>query len=377
MTSIVKQKLVFLDSDAVSLEGDDLHVNFPSGQITAGDGQFLRISLQSFSMIKNFYNINSTNNTMALKVPGSGKIFVPVSMTVGNYATYYEIVENFAQKLGDLIAVELTGLGTVTVGSIKPEQHKTSADTGDRIMTATITFQNAHNLSANELVIQSRDYQTSGSSTQMDQSDSYEIFGTKRITDPLDVTTSSLNINVGASGSKTVVITGYFPMQRFSQTDVYLHSDLCSTNYASTHFSKQNAPASLQLFSSSIFAKIHVYDETITYDNQGGGAEFFFDSYQDTLTNMVLSIRDQNGRVLPEVGIDHKKSGNFNFNLVLRIDTIAYGSAGYANLKSPLDGLVDISSDVKRNFVNQGKPSHRLFPQPPGFNGQFFDQSLN
>ena len=65
MTAVVKTKLIFLDSDSV-VENDGIghsfNVQVPSGQLQAGDGQFLRISLQNFNMIKNFYNINESNN---------------------------------------------------------------------------------------------------------------------------------------------------------------------------------------------------------------------------------------------------------------------------------------------------------------------------
>jgi len=374
MTAIVKSRLVFLDSDAVSIEGDKLQASFPSGQITAGDGQFLRVSLQSFSMIKNFYNINPTNNTVAMKAPGAGKVFVACSIPPMNYATYNEIADACGKAIATQLQTELPVVGTVTVTDVSPASGKTSADTGNRVMSFALNCTGAHGLSTGDLILQTRDFQTSSvTDTQMDQSDSYEILGGKRITDP---TSTSSSFNIDVSDPNKIVVKGYFPMQRFTQTDVFLHCDLCSTNYASSHYSKENAPSSLQLFSSTIFAKMHIYDESIVYDNLGGGAEYFFDIFQDSLTNITFSIRDCNGRVITEVATDQKLSGNFNCNMSLRVDTVAYGASGFARLKGPLDDLVDVSSDARRNLVTQGKPAWRLNPQPAGLNGQFFSTAI-
>lgn len=374
MTSVIKTKLVFLDSDSVVTNGvgTDFSISFPSGQITAGDGQFLRISLQNFSMLRNFYSINENNNTVAVRTD-TNPVFGSVSVTPGEYETYYDIVENFGTNLATYFQANQPAGGTYTLDttSIKPLQNKTSQSTTNRIMQFKITSSNAHSMSTST-VIQCRDYDTRDADPavrQRDFSDSYEILGGRRVSDAADLTSQSFTIDVTTSPTE-IVVTGFYPMQRFTQEALYLHSDIAGSNYASHHFSKDSTSNNLRLTSTTLFAKMPVYAETVNYEAYNYN-EYFFDYYGDNLTDMRLFLRDCNGRPIPEAGVTQSTFGNLNFTLVLRIDTVAYGRTGFANLEGPEDDLIDLSSDAKRTLVGQGKPAWRLRGQQ-GLNGQFF-----
>ena len=179
MTAIVKSRLVFLDSDSVVTNGigTDFRVSFPSGQITAGDGQFLRVSLQNFSMLKNFYNINENNNTVACRTQAT-PVYAPVSIPTKDYAEYYDIVEAFGTALATYFQGNQTAGGTYTLdtATIQPASGINSASTTDRVMEFTINSSTAHGMAVGDTTIQCRDFDTSDvTNEQMDFSDSYEI----------------------------------------------------------------------------------------------------------------------------------------------------------------------------------------------------------
>ena len=380
MTAVLKTRLVFLDSDSIVTDGvgTDFRVNFPSGQITAGDGQFLRISLQNFSMLRNFYSINPNNNTVAVRTDSTAT-YGTVSINPGEYETYYDIVLNFATNLAAYFQTNQTAGGTYTVdtASILPVQNLNSQSTTNRIMKFTIDSSSPHAMTAAGTIVQCRDYDTSSADPterQRDFNDSYQILGGRRVSDAGDLTTPSFIFDFTTDASK-ITVTGYYPMQRFTEEDLYLHSDLAASNFSSHHFNSHNSSNTLRLSSSTLFAKIPVYAETARYDaNQH--QDYFFDYFGDNLTDMRLFIRDCNGRPIPEAGVTQSTYGNLNYTMVLRIDTIAYGRTGFSNLQGPNDDLLDLSSDVRRTLVGQGKPAWKV-RGVGGLNGQFFSKQTS
>ena len=65
MTEVVSSLNVFVDNEnALGGQGDDVLVDIGNSGINAGDGQFLRLTLESFNMYKNFYGVNDYNNVI-------------------------------------------------------------------------------------------------------------------------------------------------------------------------------------------------------------------------------------------------------------------------------------------------------------------------
>ena len=62
MTHIIHSRNLFIDTSTGSGKGDGFNLELGASQISAGDGQFLRLTLVSFNMYNNIYPINSTNN---------------------------------------------------------------------------------------------------------------------------------------------------------------------------------------------------------------------------------------------------------------------------------------------------------------------------
>ena len=161
-------------------------------------------------------------------------------------------------------------------------------------------------------------------------------------------------------------------MQLWTQTHLFLRCDLASTNLASHHFNQANGSSNtLRLSSTPVFAKMLIGNEAVVYDAPQHET-YFFDFYGDNLTNMEFNIKDCDGRDIPKVAPSQTKKGNMNFTMVIRIDTIAFGSTGFDKLQGPMDNIIYIFSDVRRTLITQGKPAWRTIPGRPGLNGQFF-----
>ena len=62
MTHIIHSRNLFIDTSTGSGKGDEFNLELGANQISAGDGQFLRLTLVSFNCYNNIYPINSTNN---------------------------------------------------------------------------------------------------------------------------------------------------------------------------------------------------------------------------------------------------------------------------------------------------------------------------
>ncbi len=411
MTAVVNTTLMFLDSDSVVAEsgiGQQFKVQVPSGQIKAGDGQFMRISLQNFSMLKNFYNLNKNNNAWVVTSKnnvGIGNEFI-CAVKPMDYATFYDIGISIVGSNGGTInnegnpdteilgnggiAANLVayleakhpvtnanwGLAPSNAAGILPKQNINSLSTSDKIFEAKLAAFDAnnakiaHGLTNGDLVIQCRNFNTTDPADyQKNFSDSYEIFGARRITDVNDLTTSSFQITITTDEIK---IRGFYPMQRFTQEHLYMRSeDLAGTNFASHHFNTITSQDTLAVSSTPVFAKMPIGNQTVSYDaNQH--QDYFFDYFGDNLTNFSIAIRDCDGRAIPLVADSQTKQGNMNFTMVLRIDTIAYGGTGFDKLVGPMDNLMDISSGVRKALITQGKPAWRNIPGRPGLNGQFF-----
>ena len=62
MTHIIHSRNLFIDTSTGSGKGDEFNLELGANQISASDGQFLRLTLVSFNMYNNIYPVNETNN---------------------------------------------------------------------------------------------------------------------------------------------------------------------------------------------------------------------------------------------------------------------------------------------------------------------------
>ena len=90
-------KLIFIDS-SVATHGDHAKVLVPPHPLSAGVGERMALSLVSFSMRRNWYNINPTNNTFYIFTANT---YHEVQIESGVYPTFATLATAINSALTD------------------------------------------------------------------------------------------------------------------------------------------------------------------------------------------------------------------------------------------------------------------------------------
>jgi len=247
--------------------------------------------------------LNSTNNTIRADANKTG-VFTDISITPKNYESYYDIVDNFADKL--LVYINALGGGVAyTKGTVLPAALTVPSSSSDRIMSVTLT--NA-GTALTALVLQAREIPGTFGANSF--SDSYAILGGKKVTiapdavtypNPLlDPANTNQSFTVTIDGSGHITILGYFPMQRSTCEHVYLRTSLVNNNLGSksTHTGGNHGQ---DLSGTNILAKIPVQSEFVSYSSDSGTG-YFVDLQLRNLSHIQFSITDHKNRRLPQAG---------------------------------------------------------------------------
>jgi predicted enzyme involved in methoxymalonyl-ACP biosynthesis len=143
MTDRVLQNFnIFIDSDnCLSGKGDDFVLQLSSQGINALDGEKIRLSLMSFNMYKNFYNVNANNNEVVLRTDQTPQR--TINLTPKNYSTIGKIAEELKIKLLPFLLTDAQSGGSTAIKIIANVLPSTSEllDDGDRIISMTLEFQ--------------------------------------------------------------------------------------------------------------------------------------------------------------------------------------------------------------------------------------------
>jgi len=312
MGEIVNDFNLFVDSEHMqSGAGDDFKVNLGSGGIQAGDGQYIKLSLQSFNMYKNFYNVNANNNAFTISgviTSGSVAFSGSASITIGNYKTIGDIATAFSSALSSSLATLISS--TAVISSIVPDPTLNMDDTTNRIIGFTITT----GVALTSLAI-----------TCYKGYDTYALLGGDEIISP--ATTSSFTI----TGSTTSwAVAGKYPAQRSTEEHCYLRCDAVNNNLEMAGLSLGVMPTNTgSILSSDIFAKIPIDHEFCNF-NTSSGKEFILNLPNKSLNSLHFYLTDGKGRPLGRaLGTTSSTStgkqttlGNMNCSFVVKVEII-------------------------------------------------------
>jgi len=319
--SIVNSRNLFIDTstDTNNTRGDNVTLQLGKDSIHAGSGQQLRLTLSYFSMYKNYYQININNSAVTVRTNGGvTDIHIPES----NYRNLGQIVAAFAnQALAPVLlahAVAANSQASTTTVEVVEPQPTFALDYGNRILYFRVKFNAPHNLTS--CVLQC--YATHG--------ESYEILGGNRINDPLDSSTSSLNVSIASTTE--IIFEGYYPMQRSTDSHICLRCDLPNTNVETSSLSRATGPYNTQTLRSNIVAMIPVDTEYTSFTSSTDN-EFFLYLTTQNLSSMKLFLTDQKNRPLSRVAGSGSQTaagtggfqstlGNLSFRAIIRIDVI-------------------------------------------------------
>ena len=322
MDHIVNAYNIFIDSESSFLKGDDFMVQCSSNGIHCSDGQFFRISVQSFNMYKNFYNVNEYNSELRLTTDGAAAVptFSTFNIAHGDYSTVKELAEALAASLKTALVASTSGVG----GSNFNVTPVTAIDNKTRIIQITFENTGAFSQINTNVKLQTRSLKANG-----DLNESSYLLGAKRVS--LSTDNSSFTVS---SDSDKVVFTAHFPCQRSTMEHIFLRTDLQSNNLETNNYEHSVHSNANHLNSSNILCKIPVDSEFIHY-NDHGNKEYFVLIPNKSITSMKFRLTDSKDRPLPFLHNQNKADGNVSCSFVLLVEVLQSNVANALQSRHP------------------------------------------
>ena len=374
MSKVVETRNLFVDTaSVVAGESRSVIINVPQGVLDCAENQTMRLSLQTFSMYKNWYNVNQLNNQFFLlgqQVNGD-VVSAKITLTPGEYQSWSDPNIGMNKAIFDSLDAVLkappfsitTPATTVTRNDLTKKQ-QIIFDAPNA--AGPTTFQ------AFKIVCFTLPEYTSsipglitdiiGSDQNAAFQDTNQILGGCPVikqtgSETFSTLTSLFNVTsvVGVTDTK-YTMTGFFPSQLTSTKNVYLRTNLNSTSFQTSGLDQQasNFP---YVVSSQILAKIpypiqRFADYTRTaiattgtdgagaVDTLGNGETVAERPYEiiewmdngnnvysqfllaKKINTLQLSITDSLGRLLPAVSPEQVGCNQLNFTCTLRVDVM-------------------------------------------------------
>ena len=326
--TLVKSFNLFLDSDMPhdigTSTGDSFDVHMNDVNIDSAQGQFIRLTLTSFSMFKNFPNINQYNSKFVVRSNGKPQV---CDLVHTNYQFYNDLMTDFANKVvaglkanDGIIAANIS----LVNGTVKPATNIGPSHSTTRIGEFEVNYPGHPDV--NEIKVQFYEhFDTTGNVN----SDIYALLGGDRIRKTYTVADDSLSsIVVTSVNANKLKFTCKYPMQLYTEQFVYLHCDsFQGNNMESTSLRPFDGSVGSQskvcdLHHSTILGRIPIQNEFIHYDAQSE-REFFVDlpTNLNHLNYAKFRLTGSHGRNLHFTG-NQSTLGNLNFSMVIRCDVI-------------------------------------------------------
>jgi len=279
----------------------------------------MSITLQSFGIRRNWYNINPTNNTGYLSVtPASGtETLYEFRITPGSYATFTALATAIQTSLNAAITDH-------SIAALTPGGTTATYDSISRLFTITCTKSAGNNTTAVQIkCFAVKGPPPVGVSLHGGFSDLHEILGGKPLR---SATATGGSLTLVSGGANVEQLQSKFPASLNTLDAVYIHLPGLETgNFMSTGLEAHIAEG-IRLVESSLFARIPFdsssFDEiheVVQFEDSGG------DSFQSFLTRKSLEhiemrVTDAKGRSLANIDHTQEEEGLLSFKAVLRFD---------------------------------------------------------
>lgn len=332
-TAIVNSYNIYIDSDrfrSPDSTGENLRLELGNTPILCADNQYIRLSLQSFSMYKTWPNVNDNNNQfriVATQEINSRTIAGSEAhrLTNGDYTSVRDLAADFAEQLRARFEVYVGA--ACTVHDIRPDLSD-NAPTNHIIFTLKFAGGNPVQWTTLPVV---------GFPTRL--GDAYALLGGDRDNDfHVSNLSPGVIVTTGQAGTSDLVFKCRYPAQLSTERNVYIRTDLATTNLQTSSYNAENRDANVgdNMMSSRILGIAsqiirdnvpEVVFETNTND------EYFINLQDRSLVECRLYLTDSKGRKLPSGALfEHqhpdldKQStlGNRNFEAVLKVDIVQY-----------------------------------------------------
>jgi hypothetical protein len=340
---VIETHNIFIDTDKAQKEstskGDDFQLHLNTQSVDADRGQFIRLTLNDFSMYKNWTDVNTNNNTIVIETQAGVDKF---NLTEQNYETIHDLADNFATNLGTKLLQVAQGLGSTAVSyvvnNLKPDATTSINGTTDNIISFSIDFNAPHTLTQVEIRFVE------------DEGDVYNLLGGDRL---FDSSAGQSITSAFALGATEIFFYCWYPAQRSTTSHIYLRTSLTT---GATETASLGHEDRIETFSevsySNILARIPVNTEFCTFTSESG-REYFLDLKQKHINNIRLYLTDQHGRRLG------RRPGQENLNTASGSSSV-FG-VGVASSQSTL-GNLSFSCVVRADIVEFQHPKEHFTP---------------
>ena len=333
MEQITSSYNLFVDSSTghnAQTKGDDYIVNLQDAGVHAGEGEFIRMTLNNFSMAKNFWDINETNNkfkfictTTAVPANHSGNSITHTTdlhLDTGNYASISDIAQNMGEQIRLYLSQQIPG--AVNTNSITIS----NSITRNNIIGFSINTGGNHGIT--DAIIQ----------FNADEGDSYMILGGDRVKTGDNVTNS---VFTGFNTANFLTVTCKYPAQRSSMPFVYIRAPgTLNTNIETQGLRNSADNHKSDVAHSDILGRAVVESNEWVQFTAQTDRDFFIDIHQKQLNVLRLRLTDSKNRPIGRLGggntaagsaldpslppgsYEQSTLGNLSFSAVIRFDII-------------------------------------------------------
>ncbi len=365
--SVVKEtRNLFVDTSRVLIGNSlDTTINLPQNLMRCNENEIMRISLGSFSMNKNWLNINGGNNKFyIIGSNGAGSIsFARIEIPVGNYKSFTDPEFGLCTKIAEVCDLELVKTGVNDFGITTPATECLYDEVNNRI-TLEFNLVGGTNTAEIKLVsftLPDYNYNTAapllqgilGTDYEWAYQSSAEILGGCQHS-RLDVSNDAQNafeeftnlFQVVTKTATDVKLEGYYQGSLKTEENIYLRTDLNSTSFQTSSF---DLGGSLFPYvkNSQILAKIPIESHLPAYNfskdttnplkiNEryitevghqlvqfldNGANIFSIRIPQKHVSSMRLFLTDRLGRILP-ASAEQISCGGINWTATIRVDVL-------------------------------------------------------
>jgi len=317
---------IFVDTESNSIgSGEQSKIIFPSIPFsTQSSNEIMKLTLSTFEMRKNWYNINQTNNKFYLFDP-AGPTYTEIVIAPGNYATYTGLATAIQAAL---VAVLVGSTCTWLPNQRKFEIVLAGAPAGSYL----VCFQANQNSGA----------PPAGVTEQGAFNDSWEILGAVVNRSFPAVPTPAFVENPAGTFTSTYLA------QLNSLEAIYLRTSIPSNNYETFGFQRNTVDQKSGMTPTTILGRIPLKyanfvdgDEFITFEDPNELFSMLIE--QSQLSQIILSVTDDKGRDIPQVATGQWKNGSLNFKCSFKWSLVTK--------PSPLSNKILNLNDIPKKYL--------------------------
>ena len=306
--------------------GDNVYLPLGQTPITCGSNEFIRLTLQEFTMYRSWNNVNSTNSKFLVSDSNS---IQTANIIESNYLEPRKMLEQgFLPSLKTALE-NLVNFGggstTVTLTLNNPALSGDTVMTSTNVASITAAYSAPHGYTTSALCPKLRCYVANGKA--------YQLLGGKRIVDTADTTSSSWTAT--RIDADNIRFDLFYPAQIATETHAFIRVNEQNTNIATSSLSSINKDTErTQLSSTKILGTVPIDTEYIRYV-AGTEMVYFINILAKQIAQLQIQITDSNGEQFPMTDPDQNKLGNRWFRAILRVDIVSLGSTTPHSINNP------------------------------------------